>query len=107
MSTSSRKNDPSKVSARAVSGGGIANGSGIASERVAVQLEDLGRASALLQALAEGDGLKRMSDEELMAYVIVLAAVARAFEALFSMTRAEMARRIKEESSRLSRALDS
>ena len=103
MSTSSRNSESLKVSARARAG----DGGGVASEPVARRLEDLGRASALLQALAEGDGLKRMSDEELMAYVIALAAVARAFEALFSMTRAVMARRIKEESSRLSRALDS
>ena len=91
MSTSSRKNNPSKVSARAVSGGGIA------SERVALPLEDLGRASALFQTQAKGDGLKRMSDEELIAYAIAHAAFSRALDALLSTLRAEIARRIKEE----------
>ena len=102
MSTSSRNSESLKVSASAKAG----DGGGVASEPVARRLEDLGRASALFRNLAKADGLKRMSDEQLITYAIALAPVSRALDALFSTARAERARRIKEEPGRFSRELD-
>ena len=55
------------------------------------------RASALFQSLGEEDWLKRMSDEELIAYAIFLVAFSRALDVQLSTLRAEIARRVKEE----------
>jgi hypothetical protein len=64
--------------------------------RIEQILDAIQEASAMLEARAVGDGLRRMSDEELIAWGRTAFELSRAIDALLLELQAEMARRIRQ-----------